>query len=332
MIQEVVVNKKQQQAIYLLVWLLVAVFLSGCTGRQASTDKESSEKQLKELRIAYQYGTAYAPVELAKAQGQMAKALPGVKLEWLPMGNTAAIREAMAAGQVDIGFMAIPPFLIGYDKGMEWQIFTGLSSVPAALLSKREDIQGIEDFKEGDKIALPQPGSIQHILLSMACKERFGDAHKMDGMLLTLSHPDAMSLMLSSEELAGHFTTPPYLEQEMEQAGMKVVLDGEQAFGQPYTFIVGVASKDFYTKYPEQLQKVGAVLEESMKTIENNKDQIADELSQIYQVPAQEIAKTLHLPGMRYSKEVDGLETFTTFMKEEGYISESYSRKELIVE
>ena len=122
----------------------------------------------KEITIAEQYGLAYAPLQIMKAKSYFEQLEPDADIEWVRLGNTAAIREAVLAGEVDAGFMGIPPFLIGADNGMKWHLVAGLSVCPLGLVAARGE--DLSDIAPGTRIALPQPGSIQHILLSMAAR------------------------------------------------------------------------------------------------------------------------------------------------------------------
>ncbi len=53
------------------------------------------------------------------------------------------------------------------------------------------------DFSPDDRIALPQPGSIQHILLSMAAEKQLGKHDVFDNQLVTMKHPDGMTALES---------------------------------------------------------------------------------------------------------------------------------------
>ena len=112
----------------IIISIMVLLLTAGC----AKTETAGGQKT---IRIAEQYGIAYAPMQIMKAQGLLEKNCPGIAISWEQMNNTAAIREAMVANRLDAGFMAIPPFLIGWDNGMDWKIATGLSSVPTGLVT-----------------------------------------------------------------------------------------------------------------------------------------------------------------------------------------------------
>ncbi|WP_461205789.1 ABC transporter substrate-binding protein [Clostridium sp. DL1XJH146] len=307
----------KSKSIYILAIIIVAGFLfNGCT-----TKKDVSEDT--EIKIAQQYGLAYAPIQIMKERKILEKNLPGVKITWEQLGNTAAIREAMIANKLDVGFMAIPPFLIGHDKGMDWKIASGLSSMPLGLVTYKDDIQSIEDFSEEDRIALPQPGSIQHILLSMACEKEFGDATKLDNQLVSMSHPDGMNALLSEKDITAHFTSPPYIFKELENEGFHQILSGEEAMGTEFTFIVGVTTKEFHDEQGEAYNAFVNSLNEAIDFINNNQEEAAEILAKDYDLSKEEVLEYITAEGVEYSSNIKGLKDFADFMERNEYISQT---------
>lgn len=279
------------------------------------------------ISIAEQYGLAYAPVQVMKELKLLEKNLPGIKTEWRQLNNTAAIREAMLAGRVDVGFIAIPPFLIGWDKGMPWKIATGLSECPVGLVTWKKEIRSLRDFTKNERIAAPQPGSVQHILLAMACEREFGDAKKYDNQLITLAHPDGFNALLAKKEISAHFTAPPYLMKELEQPGMTQVLSGTAAFGGDFTFIVGVTTEKFHDQNMKVYQGYLKSLHQGMEFVRNNPQKTASLLSAAYRIPEAELLKYLQAPGTEYRPEIKGIKQFAVFMKRNGYIGKIPSQR-----
>lgn len=273
------------------------------------------------ISIAEQYGLAYAPVQVMKELKLLEKNLPGIKTEWKQLSNTAAIREAMLAGRIDAGFIAIPPFLIGWDKGMPWKIATGLSKSPVGLVTWKKEIRSLTDFTKNDRIAAPQPGSVQHILLAMACEREFGNAQKFDNQLVTLAHPDGMNALLAKKEITAHFTAPPYLMKELEQPGTTEILSGTAAFGGEFTFIVGVTTNRFHDQNSRVFRAYLKSLHQAMEYVRRNPQKTATLLSAEYRIPEAELLKYLQAPGTDYLPEVKGVKEFAAFMKRNGYIS-----------
>jgi sulfonate transport system substrate-binding protein len=297
----------------LLLPVLISLFTAGCGGG------ESDEKT---IRIAEQFGLAYAPVQLVRIGNILEKT--GTRVEWVRLMNTASIREAMLAGRVDVGFMGIPPFLIGRERGMDWQIFTGICRAPLGLVTLRPELGSLADFDEKDRIALPQPGSIQHILLSMAALKEFGRADYFDNRLTTLSHPDGMTALVAGGDIAAHFTSPPYLFEELELPGARLLVDGTAAFGGPFTFIVGVSRDAFAQKEPELLAALGSALAEEMRRLESDPAEAAQLLTEEYSLPADAVRDYLDREGFVFEPQVRGVERFAEFMADAGLLEEPH--------
>ncbi|NLW56858.1 MAG: ABC transporter substrate-binding protein [Firmicutes bacterium] len=117
--------------------------------------------RVEELKIAGQFGLVYAPLMVARKMKIFEKY--GLKPVWKEYGSGGAVREALVSGEVDVGFMGIPPFLIGWDKGSQWKVACGFVVIPVGLVTYDPNINSLKDFKPEDKIAGPSPGSVQHI-------------------------------------------------------------------------------------------------------------------------------------------------------------------------
>ena len=284
----------------------------------------------QDVTIAEQFGLAYAPLQIMKQEKLLEKAMPSLTVQWRQMGNTAVIREAMLAGEVDIGFMAIPPFLIGWDKGMSWKIACGLSESPLGLVTNQARIRSLKDFTPQDRIAVPQPGSVQHILLAMACERDLGDAKKLDNLLVTLAHPDGMNALFAGKEITAHFTAPPYLFNELAKPGIHQILDGREAIGQNFTFVVGATTVAFHNKRPKAYRGFMTALHQVVGLINKNPDQAAAILAPQYGISKTEAIKYLTWPGMKYSTTIRGIEPFADFMLKQGYITQKPSLREIV--
>jgi len=272
--------------ISIIIILSLSLFLiSACESGDQSSQKS--------ITVAEQYGLAYAPVQLIKELQLLEELDPDLKVKWKQLSNTTSIRESMLAGEVDAAFMAIPPFLIAKDKGMEWKIISGLSESPLGLMTNRNYINSLADFKAEDKIALPQPGSIQHILLSMAAQRNYGETDKFDNRLLTMNHPDAMNALLAGREVSAHFASPPYLFMESKEEGIKKILSGSEAFGGDFTFIIGVSTEEFYQQQSENYILFYKALMEAIKFIDQNPVQAAELLADNYDLSQAEMKEYL---------------------------------------
>lgn len=303
-----------------IILLMSAVLLSAC-----------GKKEQKTLSIGEQFGLAYAPLEVMKSEGFLEEALRSrgldISVEWKKLGNTSAIRESMLSGDLDIGFTAIPPFLIGKDKGMDWRIMAGISKTSVALVTKDPTLTSIADLPENHRIILPQPGSIQHILLMMASEKVLGKASALDGQLLSMAHPDGVTAFLSGKEDLLHFTTPPYLQQELESGG-RVLLDGRESFGGDFTFIVGICPERVFldTKVYESFKEA---LVKTMEYMETNREGTHQILSEAYDYDQEDLKGYLEDGTTTFGTGVEGMDTFVEFMERNGLISSGLKEMEL---
>ncbi len=303
----------------LLGIILILLILAGC-----------APVSRKPLIVADQYGLAYAPLEIMKHEKLLEKYVEkGVEVKWVKLANTAAIREAMLSGNLDVGFMAIPPFLIGADNGMPWKMFTGLSSSPLGLVTNNGEINTLKDLAGKGKIALPQPGSIQHILLAMAARRETGDAKLFDNQLIAMKHPDGLQALMAATEVSAHFTAPPYLQQELAVPGLRQLLTGEEAFGGPFTFIVGVAQPDFLEDAPRRLA-FQAALKEALEFMADKPDETAEILAKAYEMTPEAVKEQLYHQGLNYETGITGTEGFAAFMAETGYLTKNIEVKDIL--
>ncbi len=294
---------------YIVVMLLTACLLySGCS-------RPADEGVLK---IADQYGLAYAPLAVIKERSMLED--KSLEVEWVQLGNASAIREAMLAGDLDVGFMGIPPYLIGRDKGMEWQVFTGLTSAKLGLVSNLSSIGNIEDIEVHHRIVVPQPGSIQHMLLSMAAERTLGDAAIFDSQLVSMKHPDGLQVLRAKGDIQMHFTSPPYVNMALAEEGFRLVLDGEEAFGGPFTFIIGVASKSM-VENGQGIEIMQETLTEAIEWMQRNPDEAVKLLSAYYDLSEEDTRDYLLGEQLRFGTEIEGMGAFESFMSEAGYLT-----------
>lgn len=304
-----------KKAIFVLAALLIVA--SGCS------------KEDKTIIIADQYGLAYAPIQVMKGSGILEEMLgEDYTVQWVKLANMAAIREAMVGDSLDVGFMGIPPFLIGVDNDMEWKIMGGLSEAPLGLVVSDPDIKSLEDLIGKGKIALPQPGSIQHILLSMTAKDQLQDATVFDQQLVSMKHPDGMMALGSSDEVIAHYTSPPYLFMELEDDNNQLLTVGTDGTKGDFTFIVGVCRESFYNH--EAYDEVMAALEESIALIRERDEATLELLADSYDLDRETLMSYLYHEDMEFGTQVKGIEKFIDFMLEVGYIKEHYEEAEVI--
>jgi len=303
----------------LMLGLVVSLEMVGCGSAGVSTNESSPVD--KKIVIAYQHGMAYAPLNIMDKQELFEKYLPDVEIELKELGSGSAMNEGIISGDVDIAMMGVAPYLIGWDKGVPYKIYSAISHQPSGLVTYDSEITSLVDFTKEDKIALPSYGSIQHILLAMAAEKELGDMHAFDEQLINMKHPEGMQTLMTKQEVKGHFTTSPILNKELEIEGYHQVVSGVEAFGGDFTFAVGVAANDFYNNYPELYDGLVQATNEAMEFINENPEKTAEILAEVEGVTPEIMLTYLQADGVDYTSEPCGILEMAQFMQRGEFIS-----------
>jgi NitT/TauT family transport system substrate-binding protein len=276
------------------------------------------------IRIAKQPGLAYLPLIVMREQKLIEKRLPGVRTEWRELGSVTVIRDAMLAGQLDVGAGGVPPFIEAYDKGVRWKTTGAMSNMPAYLVVNSPRLTSLKDFTTADKIALPAPGGVQHVVLQMAAEQQLGDPHALDDRIVAMAHPDAQAALLSRQEVAGHFGSPPFQYDELAQGGpdFHILVDSYAVMGGPQTFTLTMAMDDWAARNPKLFQAFVDAQNEATEFIRNEPAAAAKlyvEAEKARQTP-EEILRQMQAQGVEFTTTPLAMLKYAAFMQRIGTI------------
>lgn len=289
--------------IRLMIIIVLAVLFTGC---QPKT----------EITISQQFGLAYLPVEIMKHKGflsdQLEKQGINDKILWKKLPNTAAIRESMLSGDLDIAFAAIPPVILGSKKGMDWHIVTGISGARVGLVTKNPEYKDIRSIVNEDiQIILPQPGSIQHILLKHNLKQNGLDEGLLDQKLISMSHPDGVVAFKHGGVETLHFTTPPYLSKNLENDGAKEIVSHS---ADDFTFAVCIVTNDYFED-EDRRKALVAALEQAVDFINDETEEAVRILAENSDYSVEELTEHFEAGDIKFFTELKGMELFESLVE-----------------
>jgi NitT/TauT family transport system substrate-binding protein len=188
------------------------------------------------------YGKRYT-MELGRAQG------------------TPFLVAAMAAGEIDIAFLAYNSFASAVIKGV---VPGGLTIVGSDFYDSHPDhfnfpwlalaeapIHGVGDLK-GKKIGVLAIGTGADATTRLMLKKSGLDPVK-DVTIVEIPAP-AMEEALRSRKIDAGFFAPVFAYKAMATGGVKKVFDSYQAWGRPYVFSFMVARNDYLKKSPDAVR------------------------------------------------------------------------------
>ena len=255
---------------------IAALFTAGARAEQS------------ELRVAKQYGLGYLQMMVLEDQkivekNARAAGLGDITVTWATFRSSDVMNDALLSGSVDFVCLGIPGIATIWGKtrgGMEVKAASGFNFLPLQLNTRDPKIKSIKDLTDKDKIALPAVKvSMQAILLQMAAAQAFGEANytKLDGLTVSMAHPDGMAAFLSGAgEINNHFTSPPFIQKELERPGITKVLNSVDVLGGPISFNVVAATSKFYNENPKLYAVFMKSLEEATQFINANKSGAAE--------------------------------------------------------
>ncbi len=269
------------------------------------------------LVIATQPGLGYAPMVVVKQKRWLEEAVPGLQVEWKVISSSVAIREAMLAGEVQIGCGSVAPFLIGRDRGFRTRLIAALNTVDLWLLTNDPRVQSVRDFRPGDKVAVVAPDTNQAFVLRRAAQQAFGDPKALDLAMLSMPHPDALQSVLTNQ-VAGYVGAPPFQEAAAAR-GVRRLLSSTDLFG-PLTFNVCFAREQLERQNAPALRALQAAVQRAISLLTEQPAEAATLLALDAGQPEAELARQLAQPETRFTTEPAGVDALGAFMHETGFL------------
>jgi NitT/TauT family transport system substrate-binding protein len=242
-----------------------------------------------EIRLARQFSMGYLQFNVMEHQHLIEKyaqalGLPDVTVTWLTFNGPAAVNDALLSGTIDIASGGTPGLLLLWSKTkgtpLEVRGISALSSQPFLLNTRNPAIKSLEDVKDTDRIAVPAVKvSIQAIMLQMAAAQSFGPGNfsKLDALTVSMPPPDATIALLSGGgEVDMVFSVPPFQEQQLENPGIRTVLNSFDVMGGPHSFTVAWTSARFREQNPVLYKAVIAAMKEATTLVNRDKRAAAE--------------------------------------------------------
>ena len=214
--------------ISLLVVSLTMVTSACSTQKERSNNQENSNIT---IRVANFPNITHSQALIGRAEGQFQKAFGEAnKIDWKTFNAGPAEIEAIFAGEVDIGYIGPGPAINGYAKSKgELQIIAGATDAGAILVSRKGLIlKNVKDLA-GKKVAAPQFGNTQDLLLRNLLQEN-GLKDTTKGGTVEIRHagnPDIKTL-LDKGDIDAALVPEPWGSRLIKEVAANLVLEYDQ--------------------------------------------------------------------------------------------------------
>jgi NitT/TauT family transport system substrate-binding protein len=292
-----------------------------------------AEAQTKTVRLAKQFGISYLPLTIMEEKKLLEE--HGKKLgldlatDWVKFTGGPPMNEALISGNLDFASGGVGPLLTIWartQKNLGVKGVAAINSMPLYLNAINPEVKTLKDFTEKDRIALPAVKvSIQAVTLQMAAEKVFGPGQhgKLDALTVSMGHPDGMAAMMSGRsEITAHFTSAPFMYQELADPHVRKVLDSYEVLGGPHTFNIVWASSRFHKENPKIVQAFLVALDESITFINANQKEAAEiwVKAENSRMPAAEAERIIRLPENEWTMVPKKIMAYAEFMSRIGMI------------
>src|SRR5689334_3128175 len=148
------------------------------------------------------------------------------------------------------------------------------------LVTRNPNVKTLSDSSDTDRIAVPTLRvSPQAVMLQIAAARQLGEdnRHKLDPLTMRVSHPDAVSAVLSdNNQVNSHFSLPPFQQMELKDPRVRVVVNSYDLVGGPLTNVLVFSRRQFADENPKIAQAIVAALEEADRLIQEDPRKAAE--------------------------------------------------------
>lgn len=237
-------------------------------------------QEARELRIAKQFGISYLPLTIIEEMRLIekhaaAQGLAGLRVAWSQMSAGAPMNDALISGSLDIAGGGVGPLVTIWARtrsSLGVRAIAALNSMPLYLNTINPAVRTLRDLSDKDRIALPAVKvSIQAVTLQMAAERDLGKFDALDHLTVSMSHPDGHAAMMSGRsEVTAHFTSAPFMYQQLADSRVRRLLSSYDVLGGPATFNTVWATNRWREANPRTLRAVLAALDEAMGLIRSD--------------------------------------------------------------
>ena len=232
------------------------------------------------------------------AEAQKQYEAQGLKVKTVQFNNGGDLMNAMASGDVDVGYVGITPVLSSIEKGVPVKVVSGAQiEGSGVVVSADSGINSLADLK-GKKVGTPGAATIQNMIITYALNQ---SGVSTDDVELVAMKAAQMTDALKAGQIDAMICWEPYSSIAVNN-GYGKLLENTSEIIPGHPCCVVAASQSFIDNHPDELKKILAINENATDfTNENPKEAAAllpDDIVPDKDLQAGIIADTTFVSGL----------------------------------
>ncbi|WP_440952440.1 ABC transporter substrate-binding protein [Methanococcoides sp. FTZ1] len=263
----------------------------------------------------------------------------GIEPEWKLFGGGPAIVRAFENDELDIGYIGLPPTMIGIDRGLDVRCIAGGHVEGTVMIAtpefhtleecRNDQTLFLEQFK-GHLIACPPSGSIHDVIIRNFIKEA-GLENEID--VLNYEWADMIPEAIADGEIKVAVGTPSLAVVAKRYCDAKMVIPPEKLWPDNPSYGI-VATSEMIENSPETLLKFIQLHEKACEFISENPEDASRLVAGTIEIIDADFVKEMYEVSPKYSagiseEYISSTMRFVDVLKELGYISRRLEQKDI---
>ena len=191
------------------------------------------------------------------AEAQKQYEAQGLKVKTVQFNNGGDLMNAMASGDVDVGYVGITPVLSSIEKGVPVKVVSGAQiEGSGVVVSADSGINSLADLK-GKKVGTPGAATIQNMIITYALNQ---SGVSTDDVELVAMKAAQMTDALKAGQIDAMICWEPYSSIAVNN-GYGKLLENTSEIIPGHPCCVVAASQNFIDNHPDELKKILAIHE-----------------------------------------------------------------------
>jgi len=296
-------------SVLFFVGIIACVYFTGCVRRNAGNVVRLNDS-------GSFLGSVATTIRL---KGLIEPHLPeGVSVEWTNIVSSSDVRDAIAAGRIDIGNAAAPAFITAFENNLPIRLISAAARTPTKLFSNNPAINSFEDLTSSSRVAISTRGNLQHLAFLIKSEELFGNAVIIDSTLVSISAPNALASIRTGTDLDAALFIFPEIIAANEIEGVRVIADLTSIVIDYNISSYFLANERFAENNPAIMEAFMIAAAEAVYFMTNNPVEAARILAEFYGIEARHVEEALIVAPPRL--EVYGYDRIANVMYEAGLL------------
>ncbi|MFA6373728.1 MAG: ABC transporter substrate-binding protein [Methanothrix sp.] len=283
------------------------------------------------MRIGY-LTTLYHTSFILRASGRLDDL--GIKAEWRLFANGPAMMEAFGRKELDLGYVGLPPAMIGIDRGLKIKCIAGGHVEGTVLIGgrgyepKETAEEALSQFR-GLTIGTPKRGSIHDVILRKLIRDLHLDN---DIVIKNFDWADFILDAMLDGEIDGGCGTPPLAVLARRQ-GARILLPADKTW--PFNPSYGiVASESLIDGSSSLLEDFLKLHEDACNLIRTRQVEAARLINKVIPIIKKDFVQEVFNVSAKYcaslpAEYIDSSLAFVPALKEMGYLSRNLEKEEI---